>query len=93
MSDIDQEVLKFLRQFIATRHWQFAKTYAMTAPHQYTVRKWKPDEQADFEAFSQAITTCGKDEWWRNQKWRYLIVDGYKYWSIGDVINRAEEYE
>ncbi len=95
MSGINKEALTFLRRFISTRHWQFAKTYAKTAPHEYTIRKWKPDDQADFKAFSQAITRYGKDEKWRDRKWCYLIVDGYKYWAIGEVINRVEvlEYE
>lgn len=90
MSDINKETLTSLQQFISSRYWKFAKTYAKTAPHEYTVRSWKPDEQENFEMFSQAITKYGTDQWWRGGKWRYLIVNNFKYWTMDDVINRVE---
>lgn len=90
MCSMNDETMMSFRKFISDRHWQFAKTYAETAPHEYTIRDWKPNEAEDFDAFSKAISKYGEDEWWRGRKWRYLVVDDYKYWSMGVVINRVE---
>ncbi|MCX5673843.1 MAG: helix-turn-helix transcriptional regulator [Planctomycetota bacterium] len=89
--------LAFMRQFIAACRWQFAETYAKTAPHEYTVRGWLPGPagQADFEAFVKAIRACGYDRAFRGRTYRTLDVDGQKYWTMGapvaktTVINRA----
>ncbi|MCX5675796.1 MAG: helix-turn-helix transcriptional regulator [Planctomycetota bacterium] len=89
--------LAFLRQFIAARRWQFAETYAKTAPHEYNVRGWLPgpQDQADFERFVTLVRACGYDRTFRRRTYRSLDVDGFTYWSMGapvpatTVINRA----
>jgi len=88
------------RAFIAKVRWQFAKTMPRW-PHEYTVRDWRTDLDADFEAFATLIRMMGTVKPWprtsRTPKYRhsYLTIDGFEYWTMGalisetTVINRA----
>lgn len=42
------------RTYIAQVYWRFAKTMPQW-PHEYTVRNWRPDLEAEFFAFVELI--------------------------------------
>ena len=85
------------RDFIRRRKWQEAVTYRETAPHEYTVRKWLPDEGggADFDRFVRLIRRFGYADFYYQIRHLYWAVDELKYWTMGwpvsetTVINRA----
>jgi hypothetical protein len=85
----------FVRQYIEKVQWKFAKTYAKSAPHSYTIREWEPDLENEFERFVLIIRTYGYAErYWSKIHW-YFKVEDLKYWTMGFplertvVINRA----
>ena len=85
------------RDFIRRRKWQEAVTYRETAPHEYTVRKWLPDEggSADFDRFVSLIRRFGYADFYYQIRHLYWAVDEFKYWTMGwpvsetTVINRS----
>ncbi len=85
------------RQFVARRRWQEAVTYREKAPHEYTIRKWEPGEQAgrDFDQFVTLIRRFGYADFYYDLRHLYWAVDEFKYWTMGwsvpetVVINRA----
>ena len=89
MANMDVETASFMRIFIKARRWQFAKTYARVAPHWYTVREWEPDGQEAFERFVMAIRNFGHDERFGGRVYRYLRVNGFKYWTMGAPVGRT----
>jgi UDP-galactopyranose mutase len=70
--------------------WKVAKTYS-DAPHEYTLRHQDP---AVFEWYRDKIKSEGRAEKFtlrgRTAAYRYYYVDGYKYWIIRNVLNRAK---
>src|SRR5947208_17072918 len=74
-----------LRNFIAARKWQYARTYAKSFPHEYTVRNWHPDEAA-FQEFVQLIRTHGEARKFFSKTYIYMEFDGHKYWTMGAPI-------
>ncbi len=77
------------RTYIASVRWQFASTMP-EIPHWYTVRKWRPELEGAFVAFVRHIRSVGiRMDWpdppakpfYHNQ---YLLLDGWKYWTLGD---------
>ncbi len=88
---------EWARDFIRRRRWQEAVTYRATAPHEYTVRTWMPDEHdsTDFERFVTLIRRFGYADF-DYQVWHlYWSVDEFKYWTMGwpvpetVVVNRV----
>lgn len=85
------------RTFIATRRWREASTYRNTAPHEYTVREWRPapQDQSDFDSFVTAIRRFGYADFYYRVRHLYWAIDEWKYWTMGwpvaetVVINRA----
>jgi hypothetical protein len=41
-----------------------------------------------FKKITEKIDTDGYDGWFFNEKFRYLVLDGYKYWYIDNILNR-----
>jgi len=90
--------LERARCFIEKHTWKFAKTYAKKAPHEYlTLDKMQTEEdKAEFFWFVNEIMKYGKPERFWRTVFRYLRVDGKKYWTMDkavqdtDLINRAE---
>jgi hypothetical protein len=86
--------------YIAKVKWQFAKTMPLW-PHEYTVRDWRHDLDADFLDFAALIRSEGVVKAWprdsANPRYHhtYLELDGWEYWTMGaplpetTVINRA----
>jgi hypothetical protein len=85
------------QDFIRRRRWQEAVTYRETAPHEYTIREWVPDERgsADFDSFVILIRRFGYADFYYQIRHLYWAVDDFKYWTMGwpvsetVVINRA----
>ena len=83
-------------QALAAAKWTWAKTYAKTAPHFWTVRKsWDGNT---FDGVVAAIQAHGQTKYWRGRPFRYFIPgDGHRYWTMGDpvgqctLINRCPE--
>ena len=82
-----------IRSIIGRSYWKFAKTMPHI-PHYYTLRKHaKRDE--DFVALVEFIHSHGYDDRLGRYFHRYLYLDGWKYWTMGealestDLINRA----
>lgn len=72
------------------RRWKFAKTYA-DAPHEYILKDWNPQVYAYFEeklkteSVKEQFTLRGRTSWYKY----YYPGDGYRYWIVGIVLNRA----
>lgn len=85
------------RAFIVNRRWREASTYRNTAPHEYTVRDWRPEpqDQLAFDAFVTAIRRFGYADFYYRVRHLYWAIDEWKYWTMGwpvaetVVINRA----
>lgn len=82
--------------FIRSARWVEAVTWRTTFPHEYTVRGWAPEREADFLFFVQYIREHGRVEPFFRKRYTYLYwSDGYKYWTLDNpvpdtqVINRA----
>jgi len=73
-------------EFLSRLKFQFAKTMA-SMPHWYCVQMHNPE---DYELLSEAIKAYGR---WGNFRGRRVLYwfanDGFKYWEIFPVINRA----
>ena len=70
--------------------WKSAVTYP-DAPHEYVLRGWHPETYALYEV---RIREQGVDEQFtlrgHTATYRYYYAaDGYKYWILGDVLNRV----
>lgn len=88
------------RAYIAEARWQFAKTMPQW-PHEYTVRKWRPDLEREFLEFVALVRRDGIVMPWPpdvpspRYNHTYLELDGWEYWTMGapipatTVINRA----
>lgn len=75
--------------YVAAVRWQFASAMPRI-PHWYTIRKWRPELDGAFVAFARHIRSAGirmdrpdppAKPLYRNQ---YLLLDGWKYWTMGD---------
>jgi hypothetical protein len=72
--------------------WKPAVSYP-DAPHEYVLFEWHPDAYAFYQV---KIAEQGVDEQFtlrgRTAVYRYYYADdGYKYWIVGDVLNRARQ--
>jgi hypothetical protein len=87
-----EEDLEWARNYIEDCRW---KTSKMSAVHAYTVREWRPDNDADFVRMVELIRAFGHPENFYSKTYIYLHIDGLKYWTMGDtmdgtiIINRA----
>lgn len=85
-TDIKTVKDEFLKELINQQRWQFAETYAKTAPHEYIVNKWNG---ILFKLLCEKIDKEGYEKkWWDGKKYKYLDFDGYKYWHYEIILNR-----
>lgn len=84
--------------FAESHKWKFATTYAKTAPHEYLIKKWLPDEdRKQFERLVQAINKDYVIGYFYGHENKYLILGDYYYWYMPcypdnmavDLINRT----
>ena len=84
--------------FAESHKWKFATTYAKTAPHEYIVKKWLPEE--DRLLFERLVQTINKESvvgYFYGHKNNYLILGDHYYWYMPgypdnmavDLINRT----
>ena len=71
---------------INTQHWQFAKTYAETAPHEYIVDEWNIEL---FNEICHLIDTEGYEEKFYDKVFKYYNIGEFKYWRCGNILNRC----
>jgi len=82
-----------VKKFIQNQCWTFAKTMPQW-PHWYVVRCKGNTES--FSNFASYINVNGEIRSWGNEKYIYLDIDGYTYWTMGNpidettIINRAQ---
>src|SRR5947209_5125934 len=82
------------RAYIAKVQWQFAKTMPRW-PHEYTVRTWRPELEAEFWSFAVLIRSDGVVKPWPREAstprymHTYLEVDGWEYWTMGAPISET----
>ena len=79
--------LKWAHVFIAAQQWRFAKTMPQW-PHWYIIRR-EGNRAADFDRLAALIEQFGEDDSWGRETRRYLRIRKFKYWAMGEVINRA----
>lgn len=87
-------------KYIRESRWQFAKMMPQW-PHEYTVRRWRPRLEPQFDAIVELIRRAGTVKPWPpdaehpSYHHTYLGLDGWEYWTMGEpvretvVINRA----
>lgn len=78
-----------INNLIKRVHWQVAKTMP-EIPHEYIVIDDYKDKQGEFKIFIDKINHDGYAEKFFNKEYKYLDIDGYKYWVIENIINRAK---
>lgn len=92
---MDQVKILMFREYIPAVKWQFAKTYAKTSPHEYTVGKWKPEYQDKMNQIAWFIKGHGELEIFNGYPYVVFFLDEYKYWTMDDdpskttLINRT----
>ena len=80
------------REYIRTVRWIFAKTMPEW-PHEYTLRRARPDLDETFRSFVHLIRTTGVKKPWpappRRAKYRntYLAIGIWEYWTMGAPID------
>jgi hypothetical protein len=85
---LSEDILKDMREYISKVDWIYAKTYK-TAPHEYTLRSAKPELEANFVRFVLLIRSEGYDDKFWNKSYHYLDIDSYKYWTMGESIEKT----
>jgi hypothetical protein len=77
-----------IKKYIDSVKWQIAKTMP-EIPHEYTIADWNSDKKESFYNFVKYIRKYGKDEIFYNKKYRYLVIDNYKYWTMGEPLKET----
>jgi len=79
--------LQRIGRLLENAEWKFALTMRDN-PHWYTLRRtWERD--ADFVDVVKAIRAHGYDGEWGGRWWRYLNVNGNKYWTMGAPVHET----
>lgn len=65
--------------------WKFATSLAFI-PHEYTILS--PDSE-ESRFLAHTVQMCAQPGTFRKRTYYYLPVDEYKYWLMGDVLNRT----
>jgi len=79
----------FMRHFTHSRKWTFAKTFAKTAPHWYTVRNYEPGLQKEFETAVKLGRVYGYDKKWGKTVYKYFDFEGFTYWTMGSPVSET----
>lgn len=78
-----------IKNFVDTVVWTFAKTMP-EIPHEYIVIDDYPEKSESIKEFIQEIENDGYVNSFFDKEYKYLEIDGYKYWVIENIINRAK---
>lgn len=85
--------IEFMRAWVASRDWR-ASTTMPHLPHEYTVIKYRADEEETGGQGAQAVATIrerGDYFMFGRNPVPYLVVDGHEYWVMpgGDGITEC----
>lgn len=78
-----------IKNLINSLDWQFAKSMP-GIPHEYIVTDNYPEKSDEIIKFIKRIENNGYTKSFYNKEYKYLEIDGYKYWVIENIINRAK---
>lgn len=78
-----------IKEFISSVDWQFAKTMP-EIPHEYIVTNQYPDKIERIKEFVEEIEKNGYAKKFYGKQYKYLEIDGYKYWAIENILNREK---
>lgn len=77
-----------VRQCVARAKWKRSTSEEYKdAPHSY-IRFF--DVPKLWKFLADTIRDCGEFRTWKRQRYKYLILDGYCYWSMWPIVNRAK---
>lgn len=79
------------REWVGKQNWVFAKTYAAFAPHEYVIRGKCFGDDEQFFAACQCILDHGIRMFYYKTERKYLFLDGYFYWIMGDEVNEERK--
>jgi hypothetical protein len=88
---------KQFQEWVDSVRWQFAKTYAKNAPHEYTITEWRPELHETLRAFACFIREHGQIDLYHGHPFTVYYLNGWKYWSCdkdsdnATLINRTCE--
>lgn len=77
------------RKYIVSVKWIFAKTYASTAPHEYTRVREHESLKEEFYWFIEFIRKNGYRKKFGSYTYTYYNLDGYKYWTMGAPVKQT----
>ena len=78
-----------LKQIIEDLQWIFAKTMS-EIPHYYIVRDdLSENDKKMFDEFEWFIKKNGYTAKFYSKEYTYFNIGNYKYWVIGNILNRA----
>lgn len=90
--------LQKLRKFIREQKWKSASSPAYAnAPHSYIIAFWYPgpdsrfDNKTPWKWFADLIREHGTYRSWRGHRYRYLLLDGYAFWTDFPALNKARQ--
>lgn len=69
--------------------WRFAKTMP-EIPHEYIVIEDYPEKAKEITAFINSIEKNGYIKQFYGKEYKYLDINNYKYWVMGNIINRTK---
>jgi hypothetical protein len=73
-----------VKRLLNEAKWIYAKTMPEN-PHYYCLRKNFANDE-DFVFLVEYIREHGIKEKWKNTKYIYLYLDGWRYWTMGAPI-------
>lgn len=56
-------------------------------PHSYVLRE--DGHAREFDFFERLVTKLGYEDAWGSRVDSYLVIGRFKYWVLGNVLNRA----
>lgn len=81
--------LKQIQKLIDSLNWQFTKSMP-EIPHEYIVTDHYPEKADEINKFIKDIENHGYSKSFYDKEYKYLEINGYKYWVIENIINRAK---
>jgi hypothetical protein len=77
------------KKLIDSLNWVFAKSMP-EIPHEYVAVENYPKKAEVIAKFIDLIEKNGYTETFNGKEYKYLEINGYKYWVVEDIINREK---
>ena len=84
-SPLPDELCTSLLHLCNSAEWRKTTIYPPHLEHEYVLREKYPEL---FQSLSDAIDKYGYDESFYSKTYRYLTLDGYRYWHFDTLVNR-----